>query len=394
MNKLFEEASYVIDQIESRGYKAYFVGGCVRDYCLGRPIKDIDIASSAKPEEIQAIFPKTIPVGIEHGTVIVRHNHVSYEVTTFRKEGEYEDYRRPSKVWFVTDLEEDLSRRDFTFNAMAMDKDFQVIDPFEGREDLRNMQIRTVGEPDHRLSEDPLRIMRAFRFMSAYDMHIEERTTLALKKNAPLLKRISTERITVEFKKLLEGERAGKALQLMKVCCVFLYLPYPIEEISEGSMLSFDWSSLETEEQRWAAVTVLSKVDDERDFLKKWKLPNKVIQSVLAIIFSYKKDQWTKIDLYNMGLTTALSGLKLRCLIKNDPYEEQAKELTRLAEEINIHSRDDIPLNGEDIVRIKQKTPGVWLGQLFNDLEKEIVEGKLSLSKREIRDWVRRWGKE
>ncbi|RZT22587.1 CCA tRNA nucleotidyltransferase [Fictibacillus sp. BK138] len=394
MNKLFEEAASVIDQIESRGFEAYFVGGCVRDYCLDRPIKDIDIASSAKPEEIQRIFPKTIPVGIEHGTVIVRYNQVSYEVTTFRKEDKYEDFRRPSKVWFVTDLEEDLSRRDFTFNAMAMNKNFELIDPFNGREDLKRQQIRTVGKPEQRFSEDPLRIMRAFRFMSVYGMRIEEKTKLALKNNAPLLKRISTERITVEFKKMLEGEMAGKALQLMQDCGVFPYMPYPLEEISEGSFLSFDWSSLESEEQRWAAVIVLTKVDDERDFLKQWKLPNKVIQSVLTILSSYKKTGWTKMDLYTTGLTSVLSGLRLRCLIQDESYEEQERKLKHLADEIIIQSRDEIPLNGEDILQIKQESPGVWVGQLFQELEKEIVEGKLPLSEREIRDWVRRWGKQ
>jgi tRNA nucleotidyltransferase (CCA-adding enzyme) len=394
MNKLFEEASFVIEQIESKGFKAFFVGGCVRDYCLNRPIKDIDIASSAKPEEIQSIFPKTIPVGIEHGTVIVRYNHVSYEVTTFRKEDKYEDFRRPSKVWFVTNLEEDLSRRDFTFNAMAMDKNFQLIDPFNGREDLKKQQIRTVGKPDHRFSEDPLRIMRAFRFMSVYDMRIEEKTKLALKKNAPLLKRISTERITVEFKKLLEGEQAGKALQLMQDCGVFPYMPYPLEEIYEGSLLSFNWSSLISEEQRWAAVIVLTKVDDVRDFLKLWKLPNKVIQSVLNILASYKKEKWSKMDLYTTGLNAALSGLRIKCLIENESYEERASKLKHLAKEVVIKSRDDIPLNGEDILKIKQKAPGVWVGQLFQELEKEIVEGKLPLSEKEISDWVRRWGKE
>jgi tRNA nucleotidyltransferase (CCA-adding enzyme) len=394
MNKLFEEASFVIEQIESKGFKAYFVGGCVRDYCLNRPIKDIDIASSAKPEEVQNIFPKTIPVGIEHGTVIVRYNHVSYEVTTFRKEDKYEDFRRPSKVWFVTNLEEDLSRRDFTFNAMAMDKNFQLIDPFNGREDLKKQQIRTVGKPDERFSEDPLRIMRAFRFMSVYDMRIEEKTKLALKKNAPLLKRISTERITMEFKQLLEGEQAGKALKLMQDCGVFPYMPCPLEEISEGSLLSFDWSSLESEEQRWAAIIVLTKVEDERDFLKAWKLPNKVIQSVLNILASFKKEKWSKMDLYTTGINEALSGLRLKCLVEDESYEEQASKLKQLAKEVVIHSRDDIPLNGEDILKIKQKAPGVWVGQLFQELEKEIVEGKLPLTENEISDWVRRWGKE
>jgi tRNA nucleotidyltransferase (CCA-adding enzyme) len=391
MNKLFKEASYVLKEIEAKGYKAYFVGGCVRDYCLDRPVKDIDIASSATPEDIQRIFPKTIPVGIEHGTVIVRYNHVSYEVTTFRKEDIYEDYRRPSRVWFVSELDEDLSRRDFTFNAMAMDKNFQLIDPFHGRLDLKELRIRTVGDPDQRFSEDPLRIMRAFRFMSVYNMTIEENTKLALKKNAPLLKRISTERISVEFKKMLEGEQAGKALELMKHFGVFPFLPFPLKEIKDGCLLSFNWNSLNSEEQRWAALMILTKVEDNREFLKLWKLPNKVVHSVLSILSAFKNDDWTKMDLYNSGLNKALSGLYLKCLINDEPFEEHAIKLKQLASEIPIQSRDDLPINGEDVLRIKQEDPGVWVGQLFQEMEEAIVEGKLSPSEKEITDWIRRW---
>lgn len=391
MNHLFEEASYVLEKIEENGYKAYFVGGCVRDYCLNRPIKDIDIASSAKPEAIQKIFPKTIPVGIEHGTVIVRHNHVSYEVTTFRKEDKYEDYRRPSKVWFVSELEEDLSRRDFTCNAMAMDRNFKLIDPFQGREDLKKHQIRTVGDPDKRFSEDPLRLMRAFRFKSVYSMAIETNTEAAIIAHAALLKKISTERITAEFIKLLAGEQAGDALARMKSCGIFPYLPYPLEEKNKGTFLSFNWNTLKSEEQRWAAVIVLSKVEDAREFLKKWKLPNRDIQSVLDILSAFHIEHWTRMDLYRSGLNTALSGLLLKCLVYSESYREQALNLKQLAAGIPIASREDIPLNGEEVLRIKQAAPGVWVGQLFKEMEEAIVEGTLSLSEQEINDWVRRW---
>jgi tRNA nucleotidyltransferase (CCA-adding enzyme) len=391
MNELFKEASYVLNRIEENGYKAYFVGGCVRDHWMDKPIKDIDIASSAKPEEIQRIFPKTIPVGIEHGTVIVRHNHVSYEVTTFRKEGKYEDFRRPSKVWFVTDLDEDLARRDFTFNAMAMDKSYKLYDPFNGREDLAQKQIRTVGQPDERFCEDPLRLMRACRFMSTYHLTIEEKTKKAIENNASLLKRISVERITDEFRKLLEGEWAGQALNFMKTAGIFMYLPHPIEEKKEGSFLAFNWNFLQTTEQKWSAILILTKVKDYREFLKKWKLPNAVMNQILKIMDAYQINHWTKMDVYRFGLDTATLAMELKYADQSDSFEQSVQRLKELALDIPIVSRNEIPIDGDDILRIKKEKPGVWVGRLYDEMEKEIVEGKLSLSQDVLVDWVRRW---
>src|SRR5699024_675608 len=153
----------ILRTIESYGHEAYFVGGCVRDVIRKQTIKDIDIATSALPEEIQVIFSKVIPVGIDHGTVIVRYQGNSYEVTTFRDEGEYSDKRHPDEVTFIRDLKQDLARRDFTMNALAMDKDGNIIDPYGGKEDIEDNMIRTVGNARHRFNEDALRMLRAIR---------------------------------------------------------------------------------------------------------------------------------------------------------------------------------------------------------------------------------------
>src|SRR5690625_2709763 len=141
----FKKAKPIIRKIEQHGCKAYFVGGCVRDYLLQREIGDIDIATSASPEEIKQIFTKVIPVGIEHGTVIVRHDHQSYEVTTFRIAANYADQRHPDSVTFIDRIDEYLRRRDFTINALAMDGNGYILDLFEGQKDLRDKLIRTVG---------------------------------------------------------------------------------------------------------------------------------------------------------------------------------------------------------------------------------------------------------
>jgi tRNA nucleotidyltransferase (CCA-adding enzyme) len=391
MNEMFQNALPVLKRLEEKGYQAYFVGGCVRDHLLDRPIKDIDIASSARPEDVQRIFPKTIPVGIEHGTVIVRHESVSYEVTTFRKEDEYRDYRRPSKVWFVDDLKEDLSRRDFTFNAMALDTSFQLIDHFGGREDLKREQIRTVGDPNLRFSEDPLRIMRACRFMSVYNMTIEAETKRAIKDQAYLLRRISTERIAIEFIKLLQGVQAGIALKFMKESSVLDHMPTMMQEKQNGQFMDFDWNDLESDEQRWTAILLLSDVSDVRGFLKIWKLPNHMIKKVGELMSAYRITSWSKMDLYRFGLETALSSITLKSAIEKKDYAEEIAQLKQRYSEIPITSRKDIPLDGKEISEITQRKPGIWLGKLLEEMEKKIVEGELALSSSVLKDWVKRW---
>ena len=146
----FKQALPIIDKIEEAGFEAYFVGGSVRDTLLNKPINDVDIATSAKPNEIKEIFPKTIDVGIEHGTVMVLWKDASYEITTFRTESTYQDFRRPDTVEFVRSLKEDLKRRDFTINALAMDRDGKIIDYFNGQKDLENNLIKAVGIPEER----------------------------------------------------------------------------------------------------------------------------------------------------------------------------------------------------------------------------------------------------
>jgi tRNA nucleotidyltransferase (CCA-adding enzyme) len=176
MKQPFAKALYIIKQLKAHGHEAYFVGGAVRDFLLRRPIGDVDIATSALPEEVMRIFPKTIGVGVEHGTVMVLHEGTPYEVTTFRTEGKYEDYRRPESVTFVRSLHEDLKRRDFTMNAIAMNEHGQMIDPFAGQEAIKRKMIQTVGDAKARFSEDALRMMRALRFVSQLGFYLSEET--------------------------------------------------------------------------------------------------------------------------------------------------------------------------------------------------------------------------
>lgn len=193
----------ILHILEENGYEAYAVGGCVRDSILGRTPDDWDITTSAKPEQVKALFHRTVDTGLQHGTVTVLMEKEGFEVTTYRVDGEYEDGRHPREVIFTASLEEDLKRRDFTINAMAYNPSGGIVDLFCGMEDLRNGIIRCVGDPIERFTEDALRILRAVRFSAQLGFCIEEETRNALKALAPNLKHVSAERIQVELLKLL-----------------------------------------------------------------------------------------------------------------------------------------------------------------------------------------------
>jgi len=215
--ELPEKVNEIINTLMAAGYEAYAVGGCVRDSLLSRIPKDWDITTSAYPEQVKALFRRTIDTGIQHGTVTVMSGKEGFEVTTYRIDGEYEDGRHPKQVSFTRELSEDLRRRDFTINAMAYNPESGLVDLFGGQEDLNNRIIRCVGNPEERFNEDALRIMRAVRFAATLDYEIDEATAKAAQTLAPNLKKISAERIQAELTKLLTShhpERLKTAYEL------------------------------------------------------------------------------------------------------------------------------------------------------------------------------------
>ena len=212
--KLPEGARLIIDRLAEHGFRGDIVGGCVRDHLLGKEPNDYDITTSATPEEMQEIFSdmRTIETGLKHGTLTVMHGGEPYEVTTYRLDGEYTDNRHPDSVSFTRELSEDLSRRDFTVNAMCYNPKHNVTDLFGGREDLEARLIRAVGDPEVRFTEDALRILRALRFASVLDFGIDPATSRAIYKTAHLMKNVSAERILVEWTKLLTGKGAYRII--------------------------------------------------------------------------------------------------------------------------------------------------------------------------------------
>lgn len=201
--QLPEKVKFIIETIMAAGYEAYAVGGCIRDSILGREPNDWDITTSATPEQVKALFRRTIDTGIQHGTVTVMLDKEGFEVTTYRIDGEYEDSRHPKEVIFTPNLVEDLKRRDFTINAMAYNDEAGLVDIFDGMGDIERGIIRCVGDPMERFTEDALRILRAIRFSAQLGYSIEENTKAAITRLVPNLRNISAERIQVELTKLL-----------------------------------------------------------------------------------------------------------------------------------------------------------------------------------------------
>ena len=198
-----KHASDIIKTLSSHGYEAFVVGGCVRDSILGKEPADWDITTSALPEQVKALFPRTIDTGLKHGTVTIMMDKIGYEVTTYRIDGTYEDHRRPNDVTFTSSLREDLMRRDFTINAMAYNEEKGLVDLFGGIQDLNDRIIRCVGNPTERFDEDALRMFRAVRFAGQLNFNIEKETLAAIEAQHAFLKDVSAERIQIELLKLL-----------------------------------------------------------------------------------------------------------------------------------------------------------------------------------------------
>lgn len=318
MEKVFIKALPVLRILIEAGHQAYFVGGAVRDSYMKRTIGDVDIATDAAPDQVERLFQRTVDVGKEHGTIIVLWEDETYEVTTFRTESDYVDFRRPSEVQFISSLEEDLKRRDLTINAMAMTADGKVLDYFGGKKDIDQKVIRTVGKPEDRFQEDALRMLRAVRFMSQLGFTLSPETEEAIAKEKSLLSHVSVERKTIEFEKLLKGRASRQALQTLIQTRLYEELPgfyHKRENLISTS--EFPFFSLTSREELWAALLINLGIvlKDAPLFLKAWKLPGKVIKEAIHIVdtFGQSLDAMT---MYRAGEKHCSQRPKYRSFVK------------------------------------------------------------------------------
>lgn len=376
---LFEPARPILATIEEAGFEAYFVGGCVRDLILHDPIHDIDIATSAYPAEIKQLFHRTVDTGIEHGTVMILDHGTGYETTTFRTESGYQDYRRPDSVTFVRSLSEDLQRRDFTINALAMKEDGEIVDLFDGLGDLKRQVIKAVGDPNERFLEDALRMMRAVRFASKLDFEIDDATLAGIQRHAPLLAKIAVERVQVEFEKLLLGQNPTRGLRSLITTDLYRYCPGLAEQRDTlCQMQDFNWQ-LTSAPAAWVLLAWQLKISASQAamFFKSWKLSNQLIkqaQKALRFLRVLSSNQIDNQALFMVGkdaLTIAIEVAKTVGLAV-DEVALQAQY-----QQLPIHDLHELAITGGDLIKNQIITPGPQMGKLLVQIQQAVIAGQL-----------------
>lgn len=371
---------YIINELEKKGFEGFIVGGCVRDYLLGFEPKDFDITTNALPEDIKNIFSHTIDTGIEHGTVTVVVDKENFEVTTYRIDGEYKDNRRPENVIFSKKIDEDLSRRDFTMNAIAYSINKGFVDTFNGRKDIKNKIIKGVGDADKRFKEDALRMMRGVRFSAQLGFDIEEKTFNAIIYNASLIKNISIERTRDEFLKLIKSDYIEKLNLLEKTGLYKYFIPeidyiftnykkniYILKKLSKDLRLFF----------------LISNLDENKaeSLLKRLKLDNKTIKDAKTILkylnYNFKDDRLETrkiLSLIDVDLFKKILEIKFCIsLIENDlvqckKYDNIYDEIDETIRKNHCFSLKTLAVTGNDLKEI-----GLTDGKLIGDSLKTLL---------------------
>jgi len=427
--QLPQEIKNVLEKLQKAGYEDYVVGGCVRDLIMKREPKDWDITTNAKPEEIQKIFTDNVYEN-EFGTIGIKTESDNpdlaiVEITPYRIEGEYTDKRHPDKIRFAKTLEEDLSRRDFTVNSLAMDTDGEIVDMFSGQNDIKSKTIRTVGKPEERFSEDALRLLRAVRFATVLEFKIEDKTFAAIKNNAEWLKAISKERIRDEFIKIIESDNAYDGVLLLEETGLLQYIiPELREGIDVGQNLHHIYTVWEhntqalryTAEKKYSLAVRLgalfhdigkprtkrgdgkystfyghdvvggrmtTEIVERLRFSK--DLSEKVIKLVRYHLFYYNVGEVTESSirrlLVNIGLENAEDLIKVREADRIGSGRPKAVpyKLRHMKYIIDKVSHDPISakmlkISGEDVMKELEIKPGPKIGLMLNSLLAEVLD--------------------
>lgn len=386
---VFIKAKPVLQILENAGFQAYFVGGSVRDVLLNRHVHDVDITTSAYPEEVKGLFEKSIDTGIKHGTVTVLYDGESYEITTFRTESGYQDYRRPDHVTFVQNLSEDLKRRDFTINALAMNSHGQIIDLFNGIKDLKDHIICAVGDPEKRFHEDALRMMRAVRFTSQLKFNLEEKTEQAIKDNHELLKKISVERIREEFVKMGIGPNSRQAFKIF----LDTNLSEDVPDFAGKKDLLQIYPQLTfsptIETCLWAVIIILLKLPNDQisRFMRDWKNSNVMSEQVERIIrfFDLISDHTpTDYELFQAGEKTIINTIDVANILAQ-PVAPRALVDRYIA--LPIKNASELAVDGRFLIEHGMR-PGVELGRMLNKIRQLVVSSKLENSPDAIENYL------
>lgn len=365
------DVDYILNTLNSKGYEAYIVGGCVRDCILGRQAKDWDITTSAEPIEVKKCFSKTFDTGIKHGTVTVVLNKENYEVTTYRIEGKYEDCRHPEEVSFTKNINEDLLRRDFTMNAIAYHPQKGFIDPYKGIFDIQCKIIRGVGNPSKRFQEDALRMLRAVRFSAQLGFQIEDETYQAVVENNVLIKKVSAERIKEELQKLLLSDSVEKlptlwTTGLLSNISSVLYMVLPTQEQELVRQLK----AIEKEvDLVWAVFLQYIALEETEKLLKQLKFDTKTLKNILILERNLKiqigMDEYcVRKKAFEIGVDELKQLIKLkRVQSKYEDMNKFEKIFEGILERNDPIRLKDLAINGNDLMDL-----GVGMGKMMGDM--------------------------
>lgn len=362
----------IIRTLNSHGYEAFAVGGCVRDTLLGRKPGDWDITTSARPEQVKELFRRTIDTGIQHGTVTIMMDKTGYEVTTYRIDGEYEDGRHPKQVEFTSDLLEDLRRRDFTINAMAYSHETGIVDAFDGMSDLKARRIRCVGNAMERFTEDALRILRAIRFSAQLDFEIEPETFQAISVIAPNLAKVSKERIQMELTKLLCSEHPEKMREVYET---------GISTYVSPAFANLDWKHLRVSSAlpkekyvRWAAFLRCGNGAEQAvQILRDLKLDNDTISKVKTLV------TWADVipEVSEPSVRRMMSRMEPEVwdsLMELNGYGFEIRSLvTKIRERGDCLRLKELAVKGQDLIAAGVK-PGKEMGAMLQTLLEHVLE--------------------
>ena len=385
MENRWPDAYKVISILENAGFEAYVVGGAVRDFVRGVKANDVDITTNALPLQVKELFEHTIDVGIDHGTVLVVLSE-PIEVTTFRSETTYSDHRRPDEVTFVHTLEEDLKRRDFTINSMALTKEDKLIDLFGGKSDLLHKVVKAVGNPKERFSEDALRMLRAIRFSAQLDFTLDSATEAAIKVLHPLIIHISIERVKVELEKIWMSDYPSKGMDLF----TSTGLSKHFVGNWEASACWSDFESFGIKANGWAFLILMNKDSSYREILSAYKCSNiekKHVKEVLVAVDCLKKGRWDSVELFQFSeevLIAASSYGRVLYKIKHSYTPEKIIEEKR---KLAISSKRDVVISGNDLMEWKQEKRGPWIKEALDKITIMILNKEIKNDRAQIKEW-------
>lgn len=371
-------AKKVIYELKKQHYEAYIVGGAVRDHILKQPTTDVDITTNAKPHQVSKIF-KTKPTGLKYGTVTVYMGEETFEVTTYRVDGEYIDNRHPEEVVFVESVEEDVKRRDFTINGLLMTEKEEIIDFVNGRADLQSKIIKTIGDPKDRFTEDALRMMRAFYFQSKLGFQIDRETRDAITEMKDNLKDIAMERILTEMIKILQGSYVKKALKSMVTTGVHEVLP----GLKEGILYAENMDEIPFVDAFFTLCFTLSG-----SVPLSWPFSNKHRHRYeTARMLSDSNQAFDPYTLYTYGIDLCLLTNRVNYMLKKT--KNLSNKIEQDYKNLPIQSDLDLKLRATEMIEIANKKAGAWVKNLQTEMVIEVLNRRLKNEKSELERYVR-----